>query len=142
MKPQWPKAAGIPSKTCSLPSLPSRPSACFAPMRLTPRGCHFNWSWPFECSTCQRLSSPRDPARVLAALNQWGTVFAAFQPARARAVAHVCWTPTCAPPAGGCRLGRAAFFYEQSERPARLEKSSVEQSTFTGCPKDRSKPRA
>jgi hypothetical protein len=40
---------------------------------------------------------PRYPARVLAAMNRWGTVFVAFQPAPARAVPHVCWTPTCAP---------------------------------------------
>jgi hypothetical protein len=43
VNPPRPQAAGTPSKTCSLPSPPSRPSACLAPVRTPPRGCHSKW---------------------------------------------------------------------------------------------------
>ena len=39
----------LPNNVCSTARLAARPHA-LRPCARQPRGCHFNWSWPFECS--------------------------------------------------------------------------------------------
>jgi hypothetical protein len=65
-----------------------------APRDRFPRCCHLCW---YElCVLALTARYFNYPARVLTVSNRWGTVFAAFQRATARAVEHLCRTPTCA----------------------------------------------
>ena len=79
---------GTSSKTCSLPSPPSRPSACLAPVRTSPRGC------PYKCNhlfseggvTTVRITPVRHSPSVESASEKWSERKSSACSHRARAL--------------------------------------------------------
>ena len=107
---------GTSSKTCSLPSPPSRPSACLAPVRTSPRGCPYKCNHSFSEGgvTTVRIPPVRHSPSVERASEKWSERKSSACSQRARAL-----------PVG----------QELAVGPFPLETNTKSQNTHSGCHK-------